>query len=143
MRFFHLARLREIYVQEAEARNLKIDIGLLSALIEFWRSENSHVSLQFWRDDRDSRGKLSNIINFTTVNSWIRIENGSIVGWIEIDSIIGWIRISWIVGLIEIGLIVGLIGIGLIVGLIGIGLIVDLIGIGLIGGLIGTGLIVG
>jgi hypothetical protein len=29
MRFLHLARLREIYVHEAEARNLKIDTGLL------------------------------------------------------------------------------------------------------------------
>jgi hypothetical protein len=37
MRFLHLTRLREIYVKEVEARNLKIDTGLLSALIEFWR----------------------------------------------------------------------------------------------------------
>jgi Plant mobile domain len=39
MRFLHLVRLREIYVQEAEAYNLKIDTGLLSVLIEFWRPE--------------------------------------------------------------------------------------------------------
>jgi hypothetical protein len=35
MRFLHLARLREINVQEVEAHNLNIDTGLLSALIEF------------------------------------------------------------------------------------------------------------
>jgi Plant mobile domain len=39
MEFLHLTRLREIYVQEAEACNLKIDMVLLSALIEFWRLE--------------------------------------------------------------------------------------------------------
>jgi Plant mobile domain len=37
MRFLHIVRLREIYVEEAEGHNLKIDMGLLSALIEFWR----------------------------------------------------------------------------------------------------------
>jgi hypothetical protein len=65
------------------------------------------------------------LINYiVTVNSWIQIGIGLIVGWIEIGTIIGWIGISLIVGLIGIGLIVCLIGIGLIVCLIGIGLIV-------------------
>jgi Plant mobile domain len=47
MRFLHLARLREIYVQEVEACNLKIDIGLLSAFIEFWRPETHTFHLNF------------------------------------------------------------------------------------------------
>jgi hypothetical protein len=47
MRFLHLVRLREIYVQEAEVRNLKIDMGLLSVLIEFWRSETHKFHFNF------------------------------------------------------------------------------------------------
>jgi hypothetical protein len=33
LRFLHLSRLREIYVQDVETCNLNIDTGLLSALI--------------------------------------------------------------------------------------------------------------
>jgi Plant mobile domain len=47
MRFLHLVRLREIYVKEAVARNLKIDMGLLSALIEFWMSETHTFHFSF------------------------------------------------------------------------------------------------
>jgi Plant mobile domain len=47
MRFFHLARLREIYVQEADARNLKIDMDLLSSLIKFWRPETHTFHFNF------------------------------------------------------------------------------------------------
>jgi Plant mobile domain len=47
MKFLHLARLREIYVQEAEARNLKIDTGLLNVLIEFWRPKTHMFHFNF------------------------------------------------------------------------------------------------
>jgi hypothetical protein len=35
LEFLHLVRLREIYVQEVETRNLKINTGLLSAWSSF------------------------------------------------------------------------------------------------------------
>jgi Plant mobile domain len=46
MRFGHSKTL-QIYVQEAEARNLKIDMGLLSTLIEFWMPETHTFHLNF------------------------------------------------------------------------------------------------
>jgi hypothetical protein len=50
------SRMREIYVQEVEVHNLKIDTDLLSTLIEFWRPE-THTFYFNLRDDCDSRGK--------------------------------------------------------------------------------------
>jgi hypothetical protein len=47
MRFLHLARLREIYVEEAEDRILKIDTGLLSVLIEFLRLETHTIHFNY------------------------------------------------------------------------------------------------